>query len=132
VLFRSILIDDYAHHPTEIRATLDAVRSKYPDRKVVSVFQPHTYSRLEKFMDDFAHSLSESDEVYLCGIFGSARENHGNISIEHLIDRIPSSRLISEHNVDVLRDYSDCVLLFMGAGDVHKYQAKYEESVSVL
>lgn len=128
----NILIDDYAHHPTEIRATLDAVRTKYPDRKVVSVFQPHTYSRLEKFMDDFAHSLSGSDEVYLCGIFGSARENHGNISIEHLIDRIPSSRLISEHNVDVLRDYSDCVLLFMGAGDVHKYQAKYEESVSVL
>ncbi|MDF2815995.1 MAG: UDP-N-acetylmuramate--L-alanine ligase [Paenibacillus sp.] len=127
----NVLIDDYAHHPTEIRATLDAVRSKYPDRKVVSVFQPHTYSRLEKFMDDFAHSLSESDEVYLCGIFGSARENTGNISIDHLMERIPSSKLISENDMDVLRDYSDCVLLFMGAGDVHKYQDKYEESMSI-
>lgn len=125
----NVLIDDYAHHPTEIRATLDAVRTKYPDRKVVSVFQPHTYSRLEKFMDDFADSLSGSDEVYLCGIFGSARENQGNISIENLMERIPSSRLISEQNIDVLRDYQECVLLFMGAGDVQKYQEKYEKSV---
>ncbi|WP_127584563.1 UDP-N-acetylmuramate--L-alanine ligase [Paenibacillus koleovorans] len=129
----NVLIDDYAHHPTEIRATLDAVRTKYPNRQVVSVFQPHTYSRLEKFMDDFAHSLSASDQVYLCGIFGSARENKGNISIEQLMERIPSSKLLSEQNVDyALKDYSDCVLLFMGAGDVHKYQQKYEDTMAVL
>ena len=122
----NILIDDYAHHPTEIRATLDAVRAKYPDKKVISVFQPHTYSRLEKFMDEFAESLSGSDEVYLCNIFGSARESTGNVSIQQLIERIPSSSLISEQNIGMLRRYKDCVLLFMGAGDIQKYEESYE------
>lgn len=123
----NIVIDDYAHHPTEISATLDAVRVKYPGKKVVSVFQPHTYSRLEAFIDDFASSLSGSDEVFLCNIFGSAREHQGNVSIQTLIDKIPASRHISEQNIDELDRYSDCVLLFMGAGDIQKYQARYEQ-----
>lgn len=124
----NILIDDYAHHPTEITATLDAVRAKYPGKKVVSVFQPHTYSRLETFIDEFASSLSGSDEVYLCNIFGSARENQGVVSIGSLMDKIPSSRYISESSIDQLSRYEDCVLLFMGAGDIQKYQAWYEET----
>jgi len=124
----NIMIDDYAHHPTEIRATLEAVRSKYPDKKVVSVFQPHTYSRLETFIDEFADSLSGSDEVYLCNIFGSAREQSGSVSIQSLMDKIPSSRFISEHNISQLDRYKDCVLLFMGAGDIQKYQAWYERA----
>jgi UDP-N-acetylmuramate--alanine ligase len=124
----NVLIDDYAHHPTEIAATLDAVRAKYPGKKVVSVFQPHTYSRLEAFIDEFASSLSGSDEVYLTNIFGSAREQNGNISIQSLIDKIPSSRHITEQSIDQLSAYSDCVLLFMGAGDIQKYQARYEQA----
>lgn len=124
----NVLIDDYAHHPTEIAATLDAVRAKYPGKKVVSVFQPHTYSRLEAFIDEFASSLSGSDEVYLTNIFGSAREQNGNISIQSLIDKIPSSRHITEQSIDQLSDYKDCVLLFMGAGDIQKYQAWYEQA----
>ncbi len=55
-----ILIDDYAHHPTEIRATIDAARQKYPDRKIVAVFQPHTFSRTQAFLGDFATSLQTS------------------------------------------------------------------------
>ncbi|PYI55902.1 UDP-N-acetylmuramate--L-alanine ligase [Paenibacillus flagellatus] len=124
----NILIDDYAHHPTEIAATLDAVRSKYPGKKVVSVFQPHTYSRLETFLDEFAESLSGSDEVYLCSIFGSAREQSGGVTIERLIEKIPESRYIAENSIDQLNGYSDCVLLFMGAGDIQKYQTWYERA----
>ncbi|TMV50286.1 UDP-N-acetylmuramate--L-alanine ligase [Paenibacillus mesophilus] len=124
----NVLIDDYAHHPTEIAATLDAVRAKYPGKKVVSVFQPHTYSRLEAFIDEFASSLSGSDEVYLTNIFGSAREQNGNVSIQSLIDKIPSSRHITEQSIDQLSVYQDCVLLFMGAGDIQKYQAWYEQA----
>ncbi|MDP4157961.1 MAG: UDP-N-acetylmuramate--L-alanine ligase, partial [Bacillota bacterium] len=61
-----ILIDDYAHHPTEIRATIDAARQKYPNHEIVAVFQPHTFSRTQAFLDDFANSLSNADKVYLC------------------------------------------------------------------
>jgi UDP-N-acetylmuramate--alanine ligase len=123
----NILIDDYAHHPAEIKATLDAVRAKYPDKRIVSVFQPHTFTRLEKFMDEFARSLSGSDEVYLCPIFGSAREHAGNVTLEHLMAKIPSSRPITEQSIDQLKRYSDCVLLFMGAGDIQKYEQRYEQ-----
>jgi UDP-N-acetylmuramate--alanine ligase len=124
----NVLIDDYAHHPTEIRATIQAVRAKYPQRRVVSVFQPHTYSRLETFMDDFADSLSEADDIYVTHIFGSARENEGGISIQSLMERIPESRLVTEESIDQLKQYSDAVLLFMGAGDIQKYEAHLENA----
>ncbi len=125
----NVIIDDYAHHPTEIRATIQAVRAKYPKRRVVSVFQPHTYSRLETFIDDFASSLSQSDDIFLTHIFGSARENTGNITIQTLKDRLPSSRLISEESIAQLGHYTDAVLLFMGAGDIQKYEASFENNV---
>ncbi|MDF2721931.1 MAG: UDP-N-acetylmuramate--L-alanine ligase [Paenibacillus sp.] len=125
-LHDNYVIDDYAHHPTEIAATLDAVRSKYPGKTIVSIFQPHTYSRLAAFIDEFATSLKHSDEVYLTPIFGSAREQDGHVSIDHLLDKIPSSRLITEQSINQLNRYSDSVLLFMGAGDIQKYQERYE------
>ena len=77
-----VIIDDYAHHPTEINATIEAARQKYPEREIVAVFQPHTFTRTEKFLDEFAESLSKADQVYLCDIFGSARENKGELTIE--------------------------------------------------
>lgn len=123
----NVLIDDYAHHPSEITATLEAVRSKYPEKKVVGVFQPHTYSRVEKLMEDFAVSLRGADDVFLCPIFGSAREMAGTVSIEQLCEQIPNAQLISEHTVGDLTCYEDSVLVFMGAGDIQKYQVLLEK-----
>ncbi|MBE1444945.1 UDP-N-acetylmuramate--L-alanine ligase [Paenibacillus sp. OAS669] len=123
----NVLIDDYAHHPSEITATLEAVRSKYPEKKVVGVFQPHTFSRVEKLMDDFAVSLRGADDVFLCPIFGSAREAEGSVSIEQLQEQIPNAQLISEHTVGHLSAYENSVLVFMGAGDIQKYQMLLEK-----
>lgn len=122
----NVLIDDYAHHPSEITATLEAVRSKYPEKRVVGVFQPHTFSRVEKLMSDFAVSLQAADDVYLCPIFGSARESFGAVSIEQLQEQIPNAQLISESSVADLSGYEDSVLVFMGAGDIQKYQQLLE------
>lgn len=127
----NIMIDDYAHHPTEIRAMLEAVRAKYPEKRVVSVFQPHTYTRTATFLNEFAESLSAADDVFLCDIFGSAREQDQLLSIHSLIERIPSSKLISEETVDQLHQFTDSVLLFMGAGDIQKLQNAFERA-SVL
>ncbi|MGZ9585191.1 UDP-N-acetylmuramate--L-alanine ligase [Paenibacillus marinisediminis] len=124
----NIVIDDYAHHPTEIRATIEAVRSKYPDKKVAAIFQPHTFSRLEKLLDDFALSLQGADNVWLCEIFGSAREGHGNVSLDDLRSRIPNSRLVSDDIRSDLSVYNDSVLVFMGAGDIQKYEAMLLEA----
>ncbi|GIP37275.1 UDP-N-acetylmuramate--L-alanine ligase [Paenibacillus sp. J31TS4] len=119
---RNVLIDDYAHHPSEIKATLEAARSKYPNRRIIGVFQPHTYSRVEKLLEEFALSLREADDVFLCDIFGSAREQAGSVTIEDLRDRIPNSRLLDEDTVSLLSGYEESVLIFMGAGDIQKYQ----------
>lgn len=120
-----ILIDDYAHHPTEIAATIEAAGKKYPDRSIIAVFQPHTFSRTEAFLDDFAASLRQADTVYLCDIFSSAREFKSDLTIGHLQEKIPSAKLITEDATAVLRTHYDAVILFMGAGDVQKFQSAY-------
>ncbi|ADH98779.1 UDP-N-acetylmuramate--L-alanine ligase [Salisediminibacterium selenitireducens] len=120
-----ILIDDYAHHPTEIAATIESARKKYPDRQVVAVFQPHTFSRTEAFLDDFARSLENADHVYLCDIFSSAREFKSDLTINHLQERIDGAKLITEDGTLVLNSHEHAVLLFMGAGDVQKFQTAY-------
>ncbi|OZI12777.1 UDP-N-acetylmuramate--L-alanine ligase [Bacillaceae bacterium SAS-127] len=125
-----VLIDDYAHHPTEIKATINSARQKYPEREIVTVFQPHTFSRTQTFLADFADSLSGADAVYLCDIFGSARENHGKLSIEDLQQKISGAKLIKEETITSLNTHQGSVLIFMGAGDIQKFQAAYESSIA--
>jgi len=127
----NILIDDYAHHPTEIKATIEAVRAKYPNKQLVAIFQPHTFTRTKTFLNEFASSLLDADQVYLCDIFGSARENAGELNIQSLLERVPSSKLISEESVHQLERYEDSILLFMGAGDIQKIQVAFEETMVV-
>ncbi|MBM7585014.1 UDP-N-acetylmuramate--alanine ligase [Bacillus pakistanensis] len=124
-----ILIDDYAHHPTEIKATVDAARQKFPGREIIAVFQPHTFTRTQTFLTDFADSLSEADKVYLCEIFGSARENHGKLSIKDLQNKIDGSMIIQEDNTSPLLVHDNGVLIFMGAGDIQKFQDAYERTL---
>ncbi|HEY4551581.1 MAG TPA: UDP-N-acetylmuramate--L-alanine ligase [Bacillaceae bacterium] len=121
-----ILVDDYAHHPVEIKATINAARQKYPGKPIVAVFQPHTFTRTQTFLTEFGESLGEADKVYLCEIFGSARENRGKLSIEDLKDKISGAELLSEEDTSALLTMNDSVLLFMGAGDIQKFQAAYE------
>ncbi|MET3697242.1 UDP-N-acetylmuramate--L-alanine ligase [Bacillus oleivorans] len=122
-----VLIDDYAHHPTEIKATIQAARQKFPGREIVVVFQPHTFTRTQTFLDDFASSLSEADYVYLCDIFGSAREHHGQLSIHDLKDKIEGASLLQEDDPSALNNHANSVVIFMGAGDIQKFQDAYEE-----
>lgn len=125
-----IIIDDYAHHPTEIKATIQSASQKYPNRKIVAIFQPHTFTRTQKFLHEFSESLSLADQVYLCDIFGSARENAGDLSIQTLADLIENSHILSEDTVDQLLEHDDAVYLFMGAGDVQKFQQAFEEKLN--
>ncbi|CEG28238.1 UDP-N-acetylmuramate--L-alanine ligase [Bacillus sp. B-jedd] len=124
------VIDDYAHHPTEIKATLDAARQKYPHREIVAVFQPHTFTRTQAFLQEFADSLSKADKVYLCDIFGSARENHGKLTIKDLEEKIGGAEVISEESTKILQGHQGSVIIFMGAGDIQKFQEAYEKAYS--
>lgn len=122
----AVLVDDYAHHPTEIAATLQSARQKYPDREVVAVFQPHTFTRTKAFLQNFADSLSDADATYLCDIFGSAREKQGELSIKDLANLIEGCTVLTIETIDQLKKHENAVFLFMGAGDVHKYQDAFE------
>ena len=128
---KQVLVDDYAHHPREISVTIETARKKYPNKDVVAVFQPHTFSRTQAFLDEFADSLSKADHVFLCEIFGSIRENTGELTIQDLINRIDGSVLIDENSIDVLEKFDNAVILFMGAGDIQKIQRAYEEKIGM-
>ncbi|WP_186578347.1 UDP-N-acetylmuramate--L-alanine ligase [Aquibacillus kalidii] len=124
-----ILIDDYAHHPREIEATIESAQKKYPGKSIVAIFQPHTYTRTKTFLKEFASSLSKADHVYLCDIFGSAREDNGKLTINDLQVLIDNCNLLQLDETNVLREYTDSVLIFMGAGDIQKFQNAYEEKL---
>ncbi|MFC0562008.1 UDP-N-acetylmuramate--L-alanine ligase [Halalkalibacter alkalisediminis] len=126
---KQILIDDYAHHPTEIAATIEATKQKYPTHNVVAIFQPHTFTRTKAFLNEFAESLKKADYVYLCDIFGSAREQAGTLKIDNLIELIPGAKLITEESIAILQNHENSVLLFMGAGDIQKFQQAYEDTL---
>ena len=125
------IVDDYAHHPAEIKATIDGARQKYPDKEIIAVFQPHTFTRTIALMDDFAEALDLADHVYLCDIFGSARESRGDVKIEDLGKKIQKGgTVIKEENVSPLLDHQNAVVIFMGAGDVQKFETAYEKLLS--
>ncbi|GAD15676.1 UDP-N-acetylmuramate--L-alanine ligase [Lentilactobacillus otakiensis DSM 19908 = JCM 15040] len=127
------IIDDYAHHPTEIKATIDAARQEYPSKKIAVVFQPHTFSRTIALMDDFAKSLNLADEVFLTKIYSSPRESSGKVSSEDLSKKInKGGRILSVDNMSPLLDYDNDVIIFMGAGDIQKYEKSYEDLLSHL
>ena len=130
----TVIIDDFAHHPTEIIATLDAARQKYPSKEIVAIFQPHTFTRTIALLDEFAEALNQADAVYLAQIYGSAREvDHGDVKVEDLEAKIVKrSAIITAENVSPLLDHDNAVYVFMGAGDIQTYEYSFERLLSSL
>lgn len=127
----TVIIDDYAHHPAEIKATLDAAHQKYPDKEIVAVFQPHTFSRTIALMDEFGEALDLADAVYLCDIFTSAREQDGAVTIQDLLEKTEKGKeLISIEDMSPLLKHKNEVVIFMGAGDVEKFEHAFERILS--
>ncbi len=116
------LVDDYAHHPTAIELTIDAVRQQYPDRLVTVLFQPHTYSRTIEFMDEFAETLVAADKLFLAPIFGSIREQQGTITIDDLKDKVKAlnSDILIESIEEIDSSVDNQVICLLGAGDIDK------------
>ena len=130
----TVIIDDFAHHPTEIIATLDAARQKYPSKEIVAIFQPHTFTRTIALLDEFADALNQADAVYLAQIYGSAREvDHGDVKVEDLAAKIVKpAKVVTVENVSPLLDHNNAVYVFMGAGDIQLYERSFEELLSNL
>ena len=116
----TMIIDDYAHHPTEIRSVLNSVRQKYPDKEVVAVFLPNTYSRTKDFMDDFAKVLSEFDYSYVMDIKCDREDpkDYPNVSSDTLISKIKNGNKVSLETVDVLKKHHGDVICFMSCANI--------------
>jgi UDP-N-acetylmuramate--alanine ligase len=119
----AIVIDDYAHHPTEVQATLQAARDAYPQRKLVCVFQPHQLSRTRKLLPEFVESLNLASQVYLLPVY-AAREDAGPEQLQLAQDianrvRVPAGVIPSLDRVwETLQTDAgaDAVILTLGAG----------------
>ena len=116
-----VLIDDYAHHPTEINAVVNSVRELYPNKKVLGIFQPHLFSRTRDFVDDFALSLSKFDELILLDIYPARELPIEGISSEWLLSKIKNSakKVVQKHDLseNILKSKSE-IIVMIGAGDI--------------
>ena len=116
-----VYIDDYAHHPQEVKATLYAIRNLYPDQKITVVFQPHLFSRTRDFADDFAQSLSLADELILLEIYPAREKPINGVDSKMLLSKVQleSKRLMTkEALLDDLKINHRSVLVTLGAGDI--------------
>ena len=127
-----VIIDDYAHHPTEISVTLDAARQKYPNKKLIALFKPNTYSRTEAFTKEFALALSKADKVYMTEIDCNRekQEDYPNVTSSKVLELIENGELISEDSINKLLEYDDSVVCFMSCASISHLKEKYEELIS--
>ena len=121
--------DDYAHHPTEIKSILDSVKNVYKNRKIISLFEPHRYSRVISLKNEFTKSFKNSDQVLLCPIYAAGEK-------KAKFDLLKFADLISKHSktqVIIIKDYKeipsflrknlvkDEIIIGMGAGSISKH-----------
>lgn len=117
-----VYIDDYAHHPTELEATIKSARQLFPEKRITGIFQPHLYSRTQDFAEGFAESLSLLDEVVLMDIYPARELPIPGVTSEIIFDRISTEKklLNGEAIFDHLKENRPEVLLTLGAGDIDR------------
>lgn len=118
-----LVVDDYAHHPSEIRATLRAARDRFPDRRLWAVFQPHTYSRTKALLDDFAAAFGDADEVMILDVYAARETDSLGISSDHLRELVPGRCRAAGRPLDAAEALAGLVcegdvVVTLGAGDV--------------
>ncbi len=124
-----IIIDDYAHHPTEITATIKAAKQKYPNKEVIAIFLPNTYSRTEALLDDFVDSLNTADKAYIMDIYSDREKqsDYPNVSSDSLIKRVPNAEKIEIKSVKKLLNHSSAVYCFMSCTSIYIIMNKFKD-----
>ena len=120
----NIIIDDYAHHPNEIKSTIEAVRQKYKNKQVITVFEPHTYSRVKQFHKEIAQELNKSDYSYIMDIYKSRekQEDYKKITSELIIKKLKKGE---KFNIKKLTKHKNSVILFMSPNDIRNIEEEY-------
>ena len=123
-----VTIDDYAHHPTEVKVTIKGARQKYPDKEIVAVLMVHTLSRAKIFAQEFADALNLADKAYITDIYTDRpEEGYDGVTYKDIMDKTNNCEHISLETVDKLLKHKNAVILFMSSKAIYVYKDKYEE-----
>lgn len=123
----NVYIDDYAHHPTAIKCTIDAAKQKYPNKKLIAIFKPDRFSRIAYFLRDFKAAFVGADEVYFCDFpENQAKEEGIEVTIDDLKNQVEGSEIIKEDedSAKTLATKGPAVYLFMSSKDIYKLKNK--------
>ena len=117
---KNVIIDDYAHHPTEIKATLKAARNKYKDKKIIAIFKPNVYSRFVNFKDQYIEAFNEADYTYLTKVESNREryEDYVGYDSNIITDVCSNCSLLNEKDMSVLKEYKDVCFVVMSCADV--------------
>lgn len=115
-----VIIDDYAHHPTEIKVTLEAIKQKYPKKRLVVIFVPNTYSRTKDFKEDFIEAFRIADKTYLTEIDSNRerQEDYPEITSHLIVDNLENAEMISLDTINKLKEEKNSVVCFMSCAYV--------------
>ena len=124
IVGNNIIIDDYAHHPNEVKATINAIKQKYPDKKIVIIFQPHTYTRTKEFANDLINVFNNADASYILDVHPARekQEDYPDITSDIIISKLDNGYHINIDESSRLKDYDNTVFAFMSPNDISKLE----------
>ncbi len=127
-----VTVDDYAHHPTEIEVTLSSARQKYPNKEIVGVFLPNTYSRTEALMDDFVEAMSKADKAYVMDIHcdRERQEDYPSVSSDTIMERVPNCEKVSVETCEKLLKHKNAVICFMSCTNIYVLEEEFERLIN--
>ena len=117
----NVIIDDYAHHPREILACIESIKLKYPHKKLVVIFEPHTYSRTLALASEFKNAFIDVDDFYLANTFTSKREQYQRDKEKMVRNIFKGAKTFTAKNIKKFKLYHNSIIVFMGAGNIRKY-----------
>ncbi len=127
----NVIIDDYAHHPTEVSVTIKSARQKYPDKQIIAIFKPHTFSRVQDFKDEFVRALNLADKAYVMDINYDREdpEDYPGVDAYTIINSLDNGDYIEQGMADKLLDYDNAVILFMSSKEIYILEEEYKEKL---
>lgn len=131
IIGNNVIVDDYAHHPTEVSVTIKSARQKYPDKKVIAVFKAHTFSRVQDFKDDFVRALNLADKAYVMDINYDREDpnDYPGVDAYTIINDLENGEYIEQGMSDKLMEYENAVILFMSSKEIYLLEKEYEDKL---
>ena len=120
----NVIIDDYAHHPAEVKATINSIKQKYVGKSIVAIFQPHTFTRTKEFANDLVDIFKNVDEAYIMDIHPARekQEDYPDVTSDIIISKLTNGHKLTINDANILSKYNNTVFAFMSPNDISKLE----------